>query len=186
MMAITSTNINTGGATVYVGGTVSGSTNADGYYDMQTDGTDVGCTQGGVTVSYSLETSDIFCDQVLTPVDVAVTGETATVEFEMLETNAENIGLVMGSNASSEDGTSAYYVGFGGSSTVSFQPAQLKITDNDTGYLTYWTFFRTMSGGFDIGFERENPSALSVTLTAYGDTDHTSGKELFQIEENKS
>jgi hypothetical protein len=185
-MAITATNINTGGAVVYVGGTVSGSANADGYYDMEVEGTDVGCTQGGVTVSYSLETSDIFCDQVLTPVDVAITGETATVEFEMLETNAENIKLVMGSQASSTDGASAFFVGLGGLSTLTFQPLQLKITDNDTAYLTYWTFYRTMSGGFDIGFERENPSALSITLTAYGDTNHASGKQLFQIKENKS
>jgi hypothetical protein len=70
--------------------------------------------------------------------------------------------------------------------TVVFQPAQLKITDNDTGYLTYWTFYRTITGGFDIGCERENPSSLSVTLTCYGDTSHSSGKQLFQVAEAKS
>lgn len=185
-MAITSTNINTGGAVVLIGGTVDTSANGDGYYDMDVDGTDVGCTTGGVSLSYTLETSDIFCDQITSPVDVSITGETATVDFEMLESNAENIKLVMGSMASSTDGTSTYYMGVGGISTVTFQPAQLKITDNDTAYLTYYTFYRTLAGGFDTSFERENPTGISVTLTAYADTDHASGKQLFQIGQNKS
>jgi hypothetical protein len=185
-MAISSTNINTGGAVVYVGGTVSSSANTDGYYDMQVSGTDVGCTQGGVTVTYSMETSDIFCDQTTAPVKSSVTGETATVEFEMLESEAENIKLIMGSMATSEDGSSTYWVGVGGITTLSYVPVQLKVTDNDTSYLTYWTFFKCLAGGFEINFERENPTAVSVTMTAYADTTHSSGKQLFQIGQNKA
>lgn len=186
-MAITSSNINTGGAVVLLGGTVSSSTNADGFYDMQTSGTDVGCTSGGVTVTYTRETSDIFCDQVTSPVSVSLTGETATIEFDALESTAENIELMMDSNmVESVDGTSAYFVSAGGNTTVTFQPLQLKITDNDTGYLTYYTFFRTIAGGFEANFERENPTTLGVTFTAYADTSHAAGKQLFQIAQNKS
>ena len=141
-MAVTATNINTGGAMVKVGGRVNASPNADGYYEMDVLGTDVGCTTGGVTVTYTLETSDIFCDQATPPVSVAITGETATVEFSMLESTAENLKLVLSGQASSTDAVSGYYVGIGGVQTISFEPLQLIITDNDTAYLTTWTFFR--------------------------------------------
>jgi len=90
-MAITATNINVKGATVRVGGTVITDPSSADWYDVSPAGTDVGCTTGGVTVTYSLDTSDIFCDQSTPPVDVAITGETATVEFSMLESTAENL-----------------------------------------------------------------------------------------------
>lgn len=185
-MAITSTNINTGGAVVKLGGTVDTVANADGFFDMETPGTDVGCTNGGVKVTYSIDTSDIFCDQALPPVAVSITGEKATVEFSMLESTAENLKLVLSSQASSKDATSAFWAGVGGSTTISFIPLELVITDNDTGYLTTWTFFKCISGGISANFERENPTAFGVTFTAYADTTHASGKQLFEIKQAKS
>ena len=185
-MGVTATNINTGGAVVKVGGRVNASANSDGYYDMDVLGTDVGCTTGGVTVTYTIETSDIFCDQVTPPVDVAITGETATVEFSMLESTAENLKLVLSGQASSKDAASGYYVGVGGVSTISFEPLQLVITDNDTAYLTTWTFFRCVAGGINANFERENPTAFGITFTAYAETSHASGKQLFQVKQNKT
>jgi len=185
-MAVTATNINTGGAVVKVGGRINASANADGFYDMDVLGTDVGCTTGGVTVTYSIETSDIFCDQVTSPVSVAITGETATVEFSTLESTAQNLDLVLGGAATSKDGSSAYYVGLGGVSSAAFDPLQLVITDNDTGFLTTWTFFRCHAGGITSNFERENPTAFGVTFTAYAETTHASGKQLFQVAQAKA
>lgn len=185
-MAVTASNINTGGAVVRVGGRVNSSANGDGFYDMDILGTDVGCTQGGVTVTYSIETSDIFCDQVSSPVQTAVTGETATVEFSMLESTAENMKLALSGGATSYDGTSAFWVGVGGVTAAAFEPVELVITDNDTGYLTTWTFFRCHPGGIDANFERENPTAFGVTFTAFAETSHASGKQLFQVKQAKS
>jgi hypothetical protein len=185
-MSVTATNINTGGAVVKVGGRVNASPNADGYYDMDVLGTDVGCTTGGVTVTYTIETSDIFCDQATPPVSVSITGETATVEFSMLESTAENLKLVLSGQASSKDAASGYYVGVGGVSTISFEPLQLVITDNDTAYLTTWSFFRCIAGGITANFERENPTAFGITFTAYAETSHASGKQLFQVKQNKA
>lgn len=185
-MAVTATNINTGGAVVRVGGRVNAAANTDGFYDMDVLGTDVGCTTGGVTVTYTIETSDIFCDQVTSPVHVAVTGETATVEFSMLESTAQNIDLVLGGASVSKDASSAYWVGIGGVPGAAFDPVELVITDNDTGYLTTWTFFKCHAGGITANFERENPTAFGITFTAYAETSHASGKQLFQIKQNKS
>jgi len=185
-MAITATNINVKGATVRVGGTVITDPSSAAWFDVSPAGTDVGCTTGGVTVTYSLDTSDIFCDQSTPPVDVAITGETATVEFSMLESTAENLKLVLADFASSEDESGvAYWLGVGGINTISYTVLELEISDNDTGYLNTWTFFRCVSGGFEANFERENPTAFGVTFTAYADTDHSSGKQLFQIRQNK-
>jgi len=185
-MAITATNINVKGAVVRVGGTVIPDAISGDWFDVSPAGTDVGCTTGGVTVTYSLETSDIFCDQSTPPVDAAVTGETATVEFSMLESTAENLKLVLGDFASSEDEDGvAYWLGVGGINTISYLPLELEISDNDTGFLTTWTFFRCLSGGIEANFERENPTAFGVTFTAYADTDHASGKQLFQVRQNK-
>jgi len=185
-MAVTATNINTGGAVVKVGGRVNASANADGYYDMDVLGTDVGCTNGGVTITYTIATSDIFCDQVTAPVAVAVTGETATVEFSMLESTAQNLKLVLSGGATSKDATAAFYVGVGGVTAAAFEPLQLIMTDNDTGYLTTWTFFRCHPGGVTANFERENPTAFGITFTAYADTTHASGKQLFEVRQAKS
>ena len=185
-MAITATNINVKGATVRVGGTVITDPSSAAWFDVSPAGTDVGCTTGGVTVTYSLETSDIFCDQSTPPVDAAVTGETATVEFSMLESTAENLKLVLGDFASSEDEAGvAYWLGVGGISTISYLALELETSDNDTGYLNTWTFFRCLAGGIEANFERENPTAFGVTFTAYADTDHSSGKQLFQVRQNK-
>lgn len=184
-MAITTTNINTGGAVVKVGGTI-GSVNVDGFYPMDVAGTDVGCTTGGVTVTYTIETNDIYCDQITAPVETSITGETATVEFEMLESDAQNIDLVLGNQAVAVDGASVYWVGIGGSLSIQYLPLELTITDNDTGYLTTWLFYRTMAGGIETNFERENPTAVGVTFTAFADSAHASGKQLFQIAQNKA
>jgi hypothetical protein len=43
-----------------------------------------------------------------------------------------------------------------------------------------------MSGGITANFERENPTAFGITFTAYAETGHASGKQLFQVKQNKS
>ena len=187
MANITAGNINVAGALVRLGGTIITDTDNSSWYDVSPQGTDVGCTQGGVTVTYSLETSDIFCDQLTSPIHVAITAETATVEFSMLESTAENMKLALSDFATAENDealANAYWLGVGGVTTITFIALELEITDNDTGYLTTWTFFRCVAGGIEANFERENPTAFGVTFTAYADTDRSSGKQLFQVRQN--
>ena len=182
-MAITTTNINTGGATVTIGGTVN-SVDVDGFYIGTSGGTDVGCTNGGVTVVYSFETRDIYCDQVTAPVETAVINETATIKFDMLESDADNLAIAIQQGTSTTDAGVANKIGVGGLVTVNFTPLQLEITDNDdTSLITTWTFFKTITGGMETNFERDNPTGVTVTFTAYADTDHASGHQLFSVNE---
>jgi len=182
-MAITVTNINTGGAVVTLGGAVEAA-DVDGFYIGTTGGTDVGCTNGGVTVTYSFETRDIFCDQITAPVETAIINETATIKFDMLESEADNLAIAIQQCTETTDAGVANKIGVGGITTVNFTPLMLVITDNDnTSLHTTWTFFKTISGGMETNFERENPTSLTVTFTAYADTDHASGHQLFSVNE---
>jgi len=182
-MAITTTNINTAGAEVTIGGTVN-SVDGDGYYVGTTGGTDVGCTTGGVTVSYSFETRDIYCDQVTAPVETAIINETATIKFDMLESDADNLAIAIQQCTTTTDAGVANKIGVGGLVTITFVPLMLEILDNDdTSLTTTWTFFKTISGGIETNFERENPTGVSVTFTAYADTSHASGHQLFSVNE---
>ncbi len=182
-MPITVTNINTGGAVVTLGGVVA-SADSDGFYIGTTGGTDVGCTDGGVTVSYSFETRDIFCDQIIAPVETAIINETATIAFDMLESDADNLQLAIQQCLYTIDAGVANKIGVGGITAVNFAALMLVIKDNDDASLTTtWTFFKTISGGIETNFERENPTGITVTFTAYADTTHASGHQLFSVNE---
>jgi hypothetical protein len=182
-MSITVTNINTAGAVVTIGGVVN-VVDADGFYIGTTGGTDVGCTDGGVTVQYSFETKDIYCDQVTAPVETAIINETATIKFNMLESDADNLKLAIQQCTTHVDVGVASKVGVGGIVTVNFTPLMLEITNNDDASLkTTWTFFKTISGGMETNFERDNPTSIAVTFTAYADTTHASGHQLFSVKE---
>jgi len=181
-MAITVTNINTAGAVVTLGGTVN-AVDVDGFYIGTTSGVDVGCTSGGVTVAYSFETRDIYCDQITAPVETAIINETATVNFDMLESDADNLAIAI-QQCTTDSSVSANKIGVGGIIAVNFTPLQLVIKNNDDASLeTTWTFFKTLSGGMETNFERDNPTGVTVTFTAYADTSHASGHQSFSVNE---
>lgn len=182
-MSITVTNINTAGAVVTLGGTVN-AVDVDGFYIGTTGGTDVGCTDGGVTVQYSFETKDIFCDQVTAPVETAIINETATIKFNMLESDADNLQLAIQQCTYHLDAGTSAKIGVGGIVTVNFLALMLEIPKNDnTTKKTTWTFFKTISGGVETNYERDNPTSIAVTFTAYADTSHASGHQLFSVRE---
>lgn len=187
-MAIDITRINTGGAAVTIGGVIPLATNpdGDGFYWGTVSGTDVGCTQGGVNVSYSFDKTDIFCDQTLPPVETSITSETAEISLNMLESDAINLNLAIQQTAFIENSGVERKIGVGGVTTITFVPLKLEIIDNDTGNLTTWTFFKTLTNGIEINFERENPTQVTVTFTVYADTSHAVGHQLFSIHEDIS
>ncbi len=187
-MAIDITRINTAGAAVTIGGVIPIAQNpdSDGYYWGTVSGTDVGCTQGGITVSYSFEKTDIFCDQTLPAVETSITSETAEVSINMLESDAINMNLAIQQTVYIENASVDRKIGVGGLTTITFVPLKLEIVDNDTSNLTTWTFFKVLSNGIEMNFERENPSQITVTFTAYADTTHAAGHQLFSIHEDIS
>jgi hypothetical protein len=181
-MGITVTNINTGGAVVTIGGTVNGA-DGDGYYIGTTGGTDIGCTQGGITMNYSNEVTEIFCDQTLAAVSAAITSETAEIEMEMLESNAENLRFAIGQYVSNDDASNKK-TAVGGYATVQYVPLMMEVPkSNDPGKQVTWTFYKIRPQGPEVNFERENPTAISVTFSAYAETSYPSGHQLFSIDE---
>lgn len=182
-MGITTTNINTKGAVVTIGGTVSAA-DGDGYYWNTVSGVDIGCTKDGVKVQYNFEKTDIFCDQTLAAVSSSITSETATITFSMLESNVEKLQYAIQQCVFASDASEAK-VGVGGVTAITFVPLKLEIPDADTGYLTTWTFYKVLSAGIDeINFERATPTQVNVTFTAYADTTHAAGHQLFSVHQS--
>jgi hypothetical protein len=184
-MAINTENINTKGAVITVGGVIPLATNpdGDGYYWGTVSGTDVGCTTGGVKVTYSFEKNDIYCDQALSPVESSIVSESVEVSLNMLESDAAKLQLAIQQCEYLENVGVERKIGVGGLTTITYVPLKLEIADNDTGFLTTWTFFRVLSNGIEINFDRANPTQVTVTFVAYADTSHAEGHQLFSIHE---
>jgi hypothetical protein len=178
-VAITVANINTGAGYVTAGGTVA-TADVDGFYIGVTGGTDLGATTGGITITYTLDTTDIFADQTLPPVDIALTSETATIEFDMLETQVANLKWAV-SQAVTKSAAGYEKLAAGGRTIVTFIPVTFDVADDDTGLMTKWTFFKCLAGGLEMNFERDAPSTVGVTFTAHADTTHASGHQLFSV-----
>lgn len=187
-MAIDTSAINTGGAVVTIGGNIDPANNpdADGYYWGTVSGVDVGCTTGGVTVSYNYEKNDIFCDQSLAAVESSIISESAEVSLNMLESDAEKLQYAIQQCVYKENAAVERKIGVGGITSITYVPLKLEITDNDTGKLITWTFFKVLSNGIEINFERDNPTQVTVTFTAYAKTDHAAGHQLFSVHEDIS
>lgn len=183
-MSIDITNINTGGAVVTIGGSIQHNPDADGYYWGTVSGIDVGCTAGGVQVAYNFDKNDIFCDQTLAAVDSSIVKETAEVTLSMLETDAAHLKdaiqqCVYKLNAGTEE-----KIGVGGIVTITYVPLKLEIVDADTLNLFTWTFYKVLTNGIDINFDRDKPSECKVKFTAYADTTHAVGHQLFSVHQD--
>ena len=180
-MSIDITNINTKGAVVTIGGNIENNPDGDGYYWGTVSGIDLGCTTGGVRVRYNFEKSDIFCDQTLAAVDSAIIEETAEVELSMLETNAAKLQYAI-QQCNFNSSASEAKIGVGGITAITFVPLKLEVPDDDNNsLLTTWTFFKVLSNGIELNFERDNPTQCNVTFTAYANTDHAAGHQLFSV-----
>ena len=182
-MSINTENINTGGARVSIGSTGNLNAAVNGHVSGLSSSTDLGATTGGVKISYTYETQDIFCDQHLAPIESAVISESATIEFEMLESDSANLRYAMDLYESS-DSSDALVTSVGGKTTITYYALVLEIADNDnTDRDVTWTFFKVRSKGIETNYEREKATTVKVTFIAYADTTYNSGYQLFSIKE---
>ena len=182
-MSVNVDSINTKGAVVTIGGSVLNNPDADGYYWGTISGTDIGCTTGGVKVNYSYEKQDIYCDQSLAAVKSSIISESAEIQISMLETDVEKLQYALQLCEYLENVGVERKIGVGGLTAITYVPLKLEVADDETGLITTWTFFRVLSNGIEINFERDNPTQANVTFTAYADTTHAEGQQLFSIRE---
>ena len=182
-MAINVENINTGGARVSIGLPASLNAPDGNHISGLSTSTDLGATSGGVKISYTYETLDIFCDQHLAPIESAVISEQATIEFEMLESDSANLRYALNLYESTDDADSMI-TSVGGKTAITYYALVLEIADNDHNDRDVtWTFFKVRAHGVETNYEREKATTVKVTFTAYADTSYTSGYQLFSIKE---
>lgn len=182
-MAIETKNINTGGARVSIGLPTDLNAPSNGHVSGLETSTDLGATTGGVKIAYTYETQDIFCDQFLSPIETAVISESATIEFEMLESASANLRYAL-DLYEAYDTVTEKITSVGGKTTITYFSLVLEIADNDDNAKdTTWTFFKVRSQGIETNFERDKATTVKVTFIAYADTTYTSGFQLFSIKE---
>jgi hypothetical protein len=184
-MAIDTTAINTKGAVITIGGVAVAATSpdGDGIYWGTVSGIDLGCTQGGINVSYNYEKRDIYCDQTLSAVKASVIEEKVDVSVNMLETDAAKLQYAIANETYVEDVGVARKIGIGGSTALTYVPLKLEVADETSGLLTTWTFHKVLPGSIELNFERDNPTVCRVTFTAYAQTSYSSGHQLSSIHE---
>ncbi len=180
------TNINTAGGVVTVGGVIPFTQNPDhdGVYWGTVSGVEVGCTTGGINIKYAINKNDIFCDTTLPPVDTSIIGETCEVTFSMLETDASHLKLALSQGTFDSTANVESKISVGGKKIVAFTLMKIEVPDNDTGNITTWTFFKVYNETFTINFDRTKPTEVQVKFTAYADTSHAEGYQLFSIHED--
>jgi len=182
-MAINTENINTGGARVSIGARGNLNAPVSGHISGLTSSTDLGATTGGVKIAYTYETQDIYCDQFLAPIESAVISESATIEFEMLESDSDNLRYAL-NLYESNDTSASKITSVGGKSAITYYALVLEIADNDnTDRDVIWTFFKVRANGIETNYEREKATTVKVTFTAYADSSYSSGYQLFSIKE---
>lgn len=184
-MALTVANIITGRARVYYGGTILNDPDAvlGCYWD--TNGIDIGCTDGGIQIAYEAERQDVFCDQSLTPVTSFISAESVEISFTMRELNIENLQRAI-ENTTLTSTASAKCLDVGGDTSFVPIPLKVEVDFNDaSGRRFVYTFFMVRStGGLDVTYgERENPAQADVTFTAFADTTKPAGQQLFSVVE---
>jgi hypothetical protein len=176
-------NINVAGGVITVGGVILHAPDANGVYWGTVSGVEVGCTTGGQNVAYSYDKTDIFCDQTSAAVDTSITKETVTVKFNMLESDAQHLQHAIQNAEYLESVGASRDISVGGKTAITYVPVKIEVPDQDTGLITTWTFFKCATSGFEINFERDNPSEVKVTFEAYAETAYPTGHQLFSIHE---
>jgi len=140
--------------------------------------TDLGKTQGGVTVSFNTSVADLLSDQFGTaPEDQAITGQGATVTVPLAEYSVENLAIALNQTALDYGGDKGIKGSLLTGTFLKSAKAQSLLikkyvngvpsTDEDD-----WIRFPSAAptGTFDIPYDAATQRVIEVTFTAYPDS----------------
>lgn len=129
---------------------------------------DLGFTDGGITIRYEPEYLDVFADQVKGRIAKRLSDEAMFVEFQLIEMTLDNIRRAMGlpsSNIVTIDSDDVLVLGY--SQTCSTDTTfELQLQGEGLNCCTrYYHFYAaTPSAGFEISLSRDETAKLSVTF----------------------
>lgn len=151
-------------------------------------GASLGASKGGVTARYEPTFYDIKPDQLMTPLDVRLTGEAFVVTVPMLETSIAKLATVMPSGTKTEQGTKIK-LEFGGGQVSAADAGELVLTPLADGSLTLsedankkitvWKAFPRPQ--FNMSYNLEGERVVPVEFHAMADVSKPAGKMLYAL-----
>lgn len=146
-------------------------------------GTDLGHTQGGVTVSYSPEFTDMVADQFgSTPFDKALKGEALTVTVPLAESQVANINKAIPLSTLAGSGDGRATVGKDAGARLLDQAAQLVLHPlaNAAGNLSEDVVLHkaAVHNDVEIGYNNDGERIIEVEFIALIDTTKADGNWL--------
>lgn len=151
------------------------------------NGEDLGSTQGGVEVSFEVQSTDIVTDQEGTaPVDAVQTGVVVTLSMTLIELNTANYNRMIATpTGGSAAGTDATVYGHGSSKNgVSMlamaQALRLRPVGNSTEAEDI-TFWRAVPIVDSLSFAPDSANSMSVSFRIFKDSTKPSAVDLYAI-----
>lgn len=139
-----------------------------GVCNVSFDGVDLGYTKGGVTVSYSAETTEITVDQEDVPIDEIVMKQKFEVKVPMAEYDLTKLDKLLPGTTLVTDGTKKKLV-FDGSAGTSLKDMakQLVLTPvGGTNNDKITVFYAVPVPNLEFKFEKDNVRIFEITFKA--------------------
>ena len=130
--------------------------------------TNIGFTQGGVSITPSRDTTEIVADQTKYPLYILTTRRGAEINFRLMEVTPANIKLGWGEPGKSDDASNEVSLGAEETTPPSYT---LKIygTRMDGKYVVFTFYDCTPSGAGALNFANAEAALIEGTFTALCD-----------------
>lgn len=192
-MALSPNEIHVGPANIYMGVTAPASgapptwmTHTNG---VPGTGTHVGATMGEATFSWNTDKSEIEVEQALGTIDMYITKENATLEFEAAERNYLLMKAAFDNIGNVSDVTRTGFYGGGGGTIINIQYTTIFLSsprkDQASKYEILVLYKCVSVAGMPIKYSRTSPSTYRVSFRCLPDTTRTTGDQIFQFSREK-
>ena len=154
-----------------------------GIGDFKIDGTSVGSTRGGVTITKTNEVFGKIIDQNLSPVGLAKVRESYTVKTEIAEATLANIKEIWDVYDSVGVAGDTQTLSLGTTSTVTYKILEFYGKSPEGYDRKFYCYKAFISEVGDTIIAKDDIAVLPVTFMLFPDTDMPTGKQIGYIED---
>jgi len=154
-----------------------------GIGDFKIDGTSVGSTRGGVTITKTNEVFEKIIDQNLSPVGLSKVRESYTVKTEIAEATLANLKVVWDVSDAVGAAGPTQTLSLGTTSTVAYKALEFYGVSPEGLDRKFYCYKAFISEVGDTVLAKDNIAVLPVTFMLFPDTDMPTGKQIGYIED---
>jgi hypothetical protein len=154
-----------------------------GIGDFKVDGTSMGSTRGGVTITKETEVFEKMVDQELSPLGMNKIRETYRVSTEIAETDLDNLKTLWDIPNSVETSSPTRTLSWGTTSTISYLTLEFYGKSPEGLDRKFYCYRAFISEVGDSVLAKDDITVVPVTFTLYADTDKPTGKQIGYIED---